>query len=145
MYSCFLHMDPPYIFGTSGTSLRSHGSTNLVAFSFWDTQIQDGKLYRTQIAHIKKIVTVCYQIPTKGVECLAMKLPVILIELLQKRPNFPPFWAMGKSCHGKRQDDSHPRLRDPPVHRQKGGGGDSPIPDLKLWWSDHNRLTTRWE
>lgn len=28
---------------------------------------------------------------------------------------------------------------------RKGGGGDSPIPDLKLWWSDHNWLTTRWE
>lgn len=43
-----------------------------------------------QIAHIKKIATVYYQIPTKGVECLAKKLPVILIELLQKRPNFLP-------------------------------------------------------
>ena len=120
MYSCFLHMDPPCIFGTFGTSLRSHGSTNLVAFSFY--QIQDGKLYRSQIAHIKKIAIVYYQIPTEGVECLAMKLPVILIELLQKRPDFLPYLGDGKSFHGKRQDDSHPRLRDPPVHRQKGGG-----------------------
>lgn len=131
MYSCFLHMGPPYIFGTSGTSLRSHGSTTLVAFSFY--QIQDGKLYRTQIAHIKKIATVYYQIPTEGVECLAMKLPVILIELLQKRPDFLPYLGdgeiMSRQTPGRFSPET-PRSASTPSER--GGGGDSPIPDLKL-------------